>query len=165
MFTCVKGDHLLTETKGLFLALIQHYFIQRNIKETYELGFCSVMTACNLYSAVHFALFVILLIMSSVELESSRLSISYGVQQLWLKLAMDDFQEKHLLYLQTIHFESLNKYCIVNVQQQWFVIRKNPFCPDGQTTSQQKRSMSTLSGNNTNYKQMLIWTPKRKCSN
>ena len=36
-FTSVKGDHLLTGTKGLFLALIQHYmyFIQRNIKDTY----------------------------------------------------------------------------------------------------------------------------------
>ena len=33
-----KGNYLLSGTKGLFLALIQHYFVQRNIKETNELG-------------------------------------------------------------------------------------------------------------------------------
>ena len=31
---------LLTGTKGLFLALIQHYFIQGNIKDIREVGFC-----------------------------------------------------------------------------------------------------------------------------
>ena len=76
IFTFVKSNHFLTGTKGRFPALIQHHFIQKSIEDIYELAFCRVMFAWNLYNAVHFTLFVISLMMSSVELEScNRLSI------------------------------------------------------------------------------------------